>query len=469
MDDIEKVAEDLHDLLNGPFGHIEMRDKTWKSTVVPKDARFFAFDYTDLQDDAAVINIGLFTEKSMKVFIDHDIVDQMDDDQRQRWYKFLKRLRMGVANPHRFSFDLVNFTKGKMDLRHMIQQTKDVGLVDKADIGKMTESKMFGSSRSSYQTLESVRIVVRHSKRIEEGDGRSRNIEAIFIENGQGERFRVPDGTSLNGARAYARHIKNGGQMHDELGEHIGKIITEMNALKVFVRNTRGRQFEDAETSSMVEAAIDHYGSLHRDLFTMRGQRGYQQYKDLWQPEQPLTDEIDIDALRERFTRRVFDERLDAALPIVHRVYKTKQESIAEEFESWANQVIESEDEVVDDSDVNINIKSPFANSEDSGAAKGENDIDGGSSDESIDGLLERNGFEYQFQDGKYWLESKQEIERAKDIIAANAPGMPFPPMAVYAPGQGTFGASTFDRELPNGKGVMEDMDQMRHLAGLTK
>lgn len=56
MDDIEKVAEDLHDLLNGPFGHIEMRDKTWKSTVVPKNARFFAFDYTDLQDDAAVID-----------------------------------------------------------------------------------------------------------------------------------------------------------------------------------------------------------------------------------------------------------------------------------------------------------------------------------------------------------------------------------------------------------------------------
>ena len=77
----------------------------------------------------------------------------------------------------------------------------------------------------------------------------------------------------------------------------------------------------------MIESAIDHYGKLHRDLFTLRSQRGYQQYKMLWQPEVLDETDIDLDEVRDRFTRRVFDERLTDALPIVQRAYQDKKKN----------------------------------------------------------------------------------------------------------------------------------------------
>jgi hypothetical protein len=93
---------------------------------------------------------------------------------------------------------------------------------------------MYGTSRSSYQKLENVKIIARHSKPIVDETkpgARSRNIESFYIENSLGERFRLPEGTTLNGARAYARHVKNGGAVHDDFGKHIGKIISETCAV----------------------------------------------------------------------------------------------------------------------------------------------------------------------------------------------------------------------------------------------
>jgi len=469
MNDIEKLAEDLHDLLADSFT-VEMRDEKWQSTVVPKNARFFEFAYRDQGKDYAVITIGIFPNKVMKVFTDQSITDKMDDTERDRWYGFLKNLRMKIANPHRFKFDLVNFTKDKMQLRDMIQLSKDSKLVDTSDVGKaVNESQLYGTSRSSYQQLENVRIIVRHSKPVQEEQvgSRSRNIQKIFIETGSGERYLLPEGTTVNGARAYARHVKNGGTILDEFGQHIGKIIKEMSDLRIFVRNMRGKTFEDAETSAMVEAAIDHYGALHRDLFTMRGQKGYQQYKELWQPDALTENEVDIDALKERFTRKVFDERLMDALPIVAKAYKTRQDSVAEEFESWANEVTEDHNE----NDVNVDGEaSPLSFSDATGER--ENDLDGDAENESVRELLSHNGFNFKFLNGTYWLESKQEVSRAKDIMAQADIDWNKIKFGVfnYGYGNGTkYGSTGWEYEAPAGKGVHEDISFIKVLAGLTK
>jgi hypothetical protein len=322
---------------------------------------------------------------------------------------------------------------------------------------------MYGTSRSSYQKMENVRIIARHGKPIVDETkpgARSRNIQAIYIENSLGERFRLPEGTTLNGARAYAQHVRKGGTVLDEFGQHIGKIIKEMRDLKLFVRNMRGRQFEDTETNGMVEAAIDHYGSLHTDLFTLRTGRGYDQYRDLWQPEL-MEDEFDIDALKERFVKRVFDDRMLDALPVVKRAYDKKRDKVGEEFEAWANSIVE-EDE---DEESFVNTISPMTNTGDG------SDMDSDVNDSDLDELFKDHEFEFTFRDSTYWFESHEEMERAKDILAADDPHRPFPEMGVSEQNTGSYGASTFDRELP-GNGVKEDTDPLsllKTLSGLTK
>ena len=469
MADIDRVGEELYDLLSDRF-HVEMRDEKYQSTVVPKEARFFEFQYIDDGVPYAVINIGIFPNKTMNLFTDQSLTEKMDDETRRRWYKFIKNLRMKIAAPHRFRFDQTNFTKGKMKTRDMIQLGKDAIGIDPSEIKTpVRENKLYGSKKSSYQKMESVKLIVRHSKPVEEDQfgSRTRNINKIFVETETGERFLLPEGTSINGARAYARHIKNGGTLTDDFGKHISQVIKEMNNLRAFVRNMRGRSFEDIETSSMVEAAIDHYGSLHKNLFSIRSQKGYQRYKENWTPSDYLMDDADIEDLKERFTRKVFDDRFLEALPIVAKAYKSRRDEIGKEFESWTNSI--AEDIEQDD------VKSPFANSIDQGGARGNvSDVDKDGADEELENLLNQNGFDYKFLDGKYWFESKGEVERAKDIMAQADIDYSKVNMGVFNYGYGNgpkYGSSSWEYQAPGDKGVHEnaDLSLLKSLAGLTK
>ena len=434
MLEIEKVSENLFDKIRSRFTSINIGDENAKATVDPTKARFFNFDFTYNGENYGNITFSLVDEQAIKVYYDQEIDKGMDAETRQAWYNFLKDIRL-FAKRHMMTFDIRDIAKSGLNIADLKHANKDAEVYDAGDI-QVTEGKLYGTTRSSYQKMESVRIIARHSKPVDEQQlgARARNIRALYIENSEGERFKLPEGTTLNGARAYARHVKNGGMIHDEFGQHIGQMIKEMSDLKLFARNCRGRTFEDAETMAMVEAAVDHYGTLHRDLFSLKGQKGYTNYKESWTATESM-DNIDMAALKERFTRRVFDERLMDALPIVHRAYEERKNRVGEEFEAWANSLLDEDDE---DGDF-----SPFANSAD--PERVEIDTDGGNT--TLDELFTEHGFEFKFLDGKYYFESEQEVERAKDIIAAHDPKMKFPPMGVYNYGYGAYGSTTNDYE----------------------
>jgi len=458
MIEIDKIAENLFDKIRTRFPAIRIGDENAKSTRDPSKARFFNFDFTIDGESFGNITISLVDSQNLKIYFDKEIDQKMPDEVKNQWYAFLKNIRF-FAKSNLLSFDVRDIAKPRLGIDDLKHANKNADVIDKDDI-EINESKMYGTSRSSYQKMESVRIIARHSKQVDEEQrgARSRNINAIYIENQLGERFRLPEGTTLPTARVYARHIKNGGQLNDDFGQHIGKIIKEMADLKLFVRNMRGRVFEDAETNGMVQAAIDHYGSLHSDLFSLRGQKGYEQYRALWQPELNEDEEFDLDELKERFVKRVFDDRMMDALPVVHRAYNKQKNLIGEEFESWANEMTSDIDGDEDEG--------PFANSLDGNA------IDDDDENDAISELLQNNQFEFSFMDGTYWFESGEELERAKDIMAAEDPHMKWPSMGVQDPTKGTeavYGSSTFDRESGS-HGVMETTDELslfKSLAGI--
>jgi hypothetical protein len=479
MRNIDQTASGLFDKLRNRFSPVAIRDEKRESTLDPAKARFFSFDYAANGKNFGSITISVLG-KDLKVFYAQDLDQFMTPIEKKQWFKFLKELRF-FAMAEGAVFDVRDIGKSGLNLRDLKYLNKDSEVYSKDEVN-VNESKLYGTRRSSYQQLEDVRIIARHSKPIVDETipgARSRNVESFYIENSQGERFKLPEGTTINGARAYARHVKNGGQLHDDFSQHIGRMIKEMADLRMFVRNMRGRTFEDIETQQMVESAIDHYGRLHSDLHLIRSQRGYDQYRELWQPEVLEETEFDLTELRERFVRKVFDDRITNALPVVFREYHRRKMATEQEFESWANDIVREFEENPTDKDnkkqamdaedieedsADINVKSPFANSLQNVERDSAENIVDDNENQNLAGLLNEKGFEFKFEDGVYYFESKDEIERAKDWISLKFPKMKFPKMGVYDYGYGVYGSTTFDRELPGGKGVMEQKKRQQEL-----
>jgi hypothetical protein len=175
----------------------------------------------------------------------------------------------------------------------------------------------------------------------------------MYVETDQGERFLMPF-KKLSAGRAMAEHISHGGYMHDAAGKHIVGMVEEMNSLAFFVRNTKHRMFEDSETQAMVEAAVERYQELRHNLKRMSGPRGYESFAENFSPDMPVEEEFDIDALKERFVKKMLDDRIAQALPYVHRAYQNRQ-AVADdryfrEFDEWADDV--AENKVLEDVDV---------------------------------------------------------------------------------------------------------------------
>lgn len=96
----------------------------------------------------------------------------------------------------------------------------------------MTESSMYGSTKTSYQKFGPTKMIIRHTAPVREGivGARGRNILSIFVETVDGERFKFP-ANHLSGGRAFAQHINQGGKPHDVVGTQITELALE--ALKL--------------------------------------------------------------------------------------------------------------------------------------------------------------------------------------------------------------------------------------------
>jgi hypothetical protein len=94
----------------------------------------------------------------------------------------------------------------------------------------------------------------------------------------------------------------------------------------------------------MLESAFGYHGLLKNTLKKLKGKKGYNEYKETYQPPLNETDEFDADELREKFVKKVFPDKLAEALPLVHKAYKVMKENnnpYAQQFENWAETVAE--------------------------------------------------------------------------------------------------------------------------------
>jgi hypothetical protein len=198
-----------------------------------------------------------------------------------------------------------------------------------------------GKKASYSDAVPTVKIVIEHTRQIEEGEQRYRNVNRIFLENEQGERILAPT-TRPGVARVYARHLAEGGLPHDDRWNHIVGLCEEYNKMAGFVRATRNGQFNES-TQRLVATGIEHYQKLRESLSKMTGKRGYNMYFENWTPAL-MEDEETVD-LSEMFVEETLDPRIESVMPILSKLHKTVAEmKEVDALAEWADSLLEGGD-----------------------------------------------------------------------------------------------------------------------------
>ena len=341
MSQIEPIAQGLYDKLKNRFGDIAISDQSAKPTSEVEQGRFFNFDYKIGSTNYGNVTISINDGESLKIFFNRRISKKMAEEDRPTWYKFLKALR-SFSRRNMLRFDTRDITRKALTKKEIKDMATNVDVYNKAELDQIqtNESKLYGSSKSSYQKLDAkegqnpVKIIVRHAKKVDEEKhgARARNISAIFVETKAGERFKLPF-TKLVGARAMARHLMNGGGVSDDLGIHIVDLVEEMADLGQFVRLMKNKPWEKGETKEMVEAAVDRYQGVRATLNSLTGPKGYAKFAEAFEPEVKQLDDFNADTIKEKFVQKSFPEKLESALPHVYSAHKAWSKNMSEQLQ----------------------------------------------------------------------------------------------------------------------------------------
>jgi len=224
MKDLDKIGEELFSKLRGRFKNIQIGNQEGAVTNVPGQSRFYDFAYGN---QGGKVSVSL-DEESIVLMYSEKLFSENDTSNKKEWYDFLKEMRV-FAKKRMLNFEVRDIQKSNLEKRDY------KFLSNKNGDNTMTESTMYGTSKTSYQNISDARICVKHSESINQelAGGRSQKIGSIYIESASGERFKYPY-KHLNGARAMARHVAEGGNMYDDFGKHIVGLSEEMNKLRKF-------------------------------------------------------------------------------------------------------------------------------------------------------------------------------------------------------------------------------------------
>ena len=326
------------------LGRFDPKAVNDQNEVVPleDEADAFKFDFVKNGENYGVVYATLDDTNTLTVWYSDDVMDSPDartpgldyDDTFTGFLKFIKRWAMN--NQLSFKIDNKDHLGSEMARRKRMKEKE-----------KIAEGYYPMGKKASYNdAVPNVKIVLQHSKVMQEGEQRFRHIEKIFVENAQGERFLVPT-TKPGLARVFARHIAEGGTPYDERAGHIQSLVEEYNKMAGFVRATRNGQFNES-AQQLVQEGINHYVSLRESLGKMTGRRGYTAYFESWTP--PLMeDETDQTAINELFVQETLDPRIESVMPILSRLHKQVAEmKEVGELSEWANNLLEGGDGMED-------------------------------------------------------------------------------------------------------------------------
>ena len=325
-----KNSEDLFNKIRSQFSNIRLGDESGAATADPSSAVFFEFEFQEDADTFGSVSISLADGENMKVYYNRDLVSKIDEDSRDEWYAFLKELK-DFAVEHQMRFDVRDITKNnltKQDYENLADTNKTVNTDEmQEELDRITKlagvtEGLTGTSKRSYENLNKTKLIIRHKGKVDETvpGARSRQIQSLYIENEDGERFKYPL-THLAGARAMMRHVSNGGRPHDEFGEHIVSTSEDIAKLNSFSRYVTNKDQLNDNAGDIIEQTKLKLENLRGYMKNLSNQAHYENAsKDFKTSEEQILDDETVNKMREKFTMTNLDSRVEDALPIINKI-----------------------------------------------------------------------------------------------------------------------------------------------------
>jgi hypothetical protein len=353
MKSTDTTAKTLFNLLTSKDFNVTILDTEGKTVTNSAEARIFNFDYTSNGTDYGSVVVLLSPESSIDIFCGDSFGKSMSSDDKSNWYDFLSQMRM-FAKRHLFAFSVKDMSKLKFTMKDIAASTASDPLAE-GWTGNKRQSETAGPGGKT-------KLIIKHDKQIndEAGDKRYRNIDKLFIESESGERFAVPT-KNLTCGRMLARHVAEGGTPYDDKGKHICCMVDDIQKLSKFVRSTQNKEVP-ADTKVLVEKAVEHYNQLKHHAKSIVSQKGYHTYFDNWSADSAVEADADLEPLRELFTNKAIDARVENALPILSKINKQGSDmSLTNQYESWANNLAEGTWSMPDTPEKEAKLKELFA------------------------------------------------------------------------------------------------------------
>ena len=325
-----KTSQDLFNKIRSQFSNVKIGDESGGATADPSEAVFFEFEFKEDADTFGAVSVSIADNENMKVFYNRNLVDKIDEDSKDEWYAFLKELK-DFAVEHSLRFDVRDITKSnltKQDYQNLADTNKTVNTDEMSEeLARITKlagvnEGLTGTAKRSYESLDKTRLIIRHTGSVDETvpGARSRQIESLYIENEDGERFKYPL-THLAGARAMTRHVANGGRPHDDFGQHIIQTSEDIAKLNSFSRFVSNKDQLNDNAGDIIEQTKLKLENLRSYVKNISKQSHYETAsKDFKTADEVVLDDETANSYKDKFTMKNFDSRVEEALPLIHKI-----------------------------------------------------------------------------------------------------------------------------------------------------
>mgnify|MGYP001196543383 FL=1 len=309
MKNLETIADELFNKIRGRFPSITVGNESAEITNKPKEARFFEFDFASGKKVSVSID-----ENALTVMYGQDLFSEDEHVLKSKWFDLLKELRV-FAKKRMLNFDTRDITKSNLDKRDYEYLSTEK---------QMSESKMYGTSRTSYQDIGSARLIVKHAGPVnhENAAGRTQNVHSIYIESADGERFKYPL-RHMNGARAMAMHVSEGGNAYDDFGKHIVGLSEEMNKLRKFKTYMNRSSVMAEGLAGYMDVVNERLASVKKTVESLQRKTYYKEAFENF--ETTVLEEVPEDVSNtwiDELTIKQFNEELKGVFPYVYNLVK---------------------------------------------------------------------------------------------------------------------------------------------------
>lgn len=313
------IAKELFGKIRTQFPKIQLGDANSKVTDRPEDARFFEFDFIKKGVNLGTVSVDISEDDGMVVIYSNDIAEEVPEGMKRQWFNFLRELRE-FAKQNMMKFSIRDTSKSNLEKRDYQYLSKKNGEDDMSD--NVTESKLYGTAKTSFQEMGEAKLIVRHSQPVNYNlpAGRTQHIESIYIESAEGERFKYPY-KHLNGARALATHVAHGGTSYDSIGEHIIGLSEELNKLRMFKGYVSRNPVVSEAMGAINSKVFERIDQVKKEIHSLQNPNYYKSFAESFaSAEEQMIPEDVINDWIDRLTIRSFNEELKNVFPYIYKL-----------------------------------------------------------------------------------------------------------------------------------------------------